>query len=98
MGILVQAVQGDDESTEEERRKEQAPLPGMTDEQEDTIVEHDVLQDREDVKAVPKRKCGEPTRDRKAARAKPAAGRDSGDWRKVSLGYFYNNKSPVPGQ
>lgn len=51
MGILVQAVQSDDESTEEERRKEQAPLPGMTDEQEDTIVEHDVLQDREDVKS-----------------------------------------------
>ena len=51
MGILVQAVQGDDESTEEERRKEQALLPGMTDEQEDTIVEHDVLQDREDVKS-----------------------------------------------
>lgn len=53
MGILVQAVQGDDEGTEEERRKEQAPFPGMADEQEDAKVEHEVLQNREGIESRP---------------------------------------------
>ena len=53
VGILVQAVQGDDEGTEEERRKEQAPFPGMADEQEDAKVEHEVLQNREGIESRP---------------------------------------------
>ena len=56
MGILVQAVQGDDEGTEEECRKEQSPLPRMADKQEDAKVEYEVLQNRENIESRPQKK------------------------------------------